>query len=98
MPEMSLEHLLDLVKGQERVETKLDGFLATQKAHDDRITKLEGRVDTVEDSVTDIKAQRKTDAKVVAVVTSFAVTGGGLIMWILNGIGWAHLKDLIGKI
>ena len=96
--EVSFNHLLSLkdeISSMKEIviksDTKMDVFIANQKAHEQRVDGLEGRVDKVEAAVIELRAHRKSDFRVLGVLGTIAAGGYG----VLQMIGWTAIKDFL---
>lgn len=96
--EVSFDHLIalkDEISSMKAVviksDAKMDVFIATQVAHEQKIGTLESRVDKAEVDIADLKAQRSSDFRVIGVL---GVVAGGIIT-VLQWVGWSAIKGFI---
>lgn len=100
--EVSFDHLIalkDEISSMKAVviksDAKMDVFIATQVAHEQKIGTLEGRVDKVEDDIADLRAKRASDFRVIGVLSVVATSAGGGIVFVLQAIGWTGIKAFL---
>lgn len=89
--DITIDHLLDIVKGQARLESKIDSFFDTLDKHDNRVGALEDRVGKAEDDIADLRAQRSSDFRVIGVLGFVA---GGIVT-ALQWAGWTGIKAFL---
>jgi hypothetical protein len=80
--------ILELIRGQARVEAKIDTFLGAQTAMKIEIDGLKADIGSMRSDITEIKSQRS----VVIAYASALVTAGSLI-WIVVG---EKIKKIFG--
>lgn len=78
--------ILELIKGQARLETKLDQFFSAQTAMKTEIDGLKADIGAVKSDVADIKAQRRATAAYVAALSTAA------------GVFWIFVGEKVKKI
>ncbi len=80
--------ILELIKGQARLETKLDQFFSAQSAMKTEIDGLKADIGSVRSDIAEIKSQRSA----VIAYGSALLTAGSLI-WIVLG---EKIKKILG--
>lgn len=80
--------ILELIKGQARLETKLDQFFSAQTAMKTEIDGLKADIGAVKADVAEIKSQR-----IAALAYISALTTAGGVAWMLIG---EKLKKIFG--
>lgn len=80
--------ILELIKGQARLETKLDQFFSAQMTMKTEIDALKADIGSMRSDITEIKSQRS----VVIAYGSALLTAGSLI-WIVVG---EKIKKIFG--
>ncbi|CUW87450.1 hypothetical protein [Agrobacterium genomosp. 2] len=78
--------ILELIKGQARLETKLDQFFSTQAAMKIELDSLKADIGSVKSDVAEIKAQRRATAAYVAALSTAA------------GVFWIFVGEKVKKI
>lgn len=78
--------ILELIKGQARLETKLDQFFSTQTAMKTEIDSLKADIGAVKSDVAEIKSQRRAGLAYVSGITFAA------------GVFWFLIGEKIKKI
>lgn len=80
--------ILELIKGQARLETKLDQFFSAQMTMKTEIDGLKADIGAVKSDVAEIKAQRS-----VAIAYGSALLTAGSLVWIVIG---EKIKKIFG--
>ena len=84
--------ILELIKGQARLETKIDTFFSAQTALKDEVNTVKSDVAAVKADVAEIKTQRRITMANLALLT---LPAGG-IAWVAGQIAEPLLKKFIG--
>ncbi|WP_117195947.1 hypothetical protein [Rhizobium terrae] len=78
--------ILELIKGQARLETKLDQFFSAQLAMKTEIDGLKSDIGSVKTDIAEIKAQRRATLAYISALSAAA------------GVFWIFVGDYVKKI
>lgn len=84
--------ILELIKGQARLETKIDTFFSAQIALKDEVNTVKSDISAVKADVAEIKTQRRVTMSNLAIL---AVPAGG-IAWLAGQIAEPVMKKFLG--
>ncbi len=100
--EVSFDHLIalkDEISSMKAVviksDAKMDVFIATQVAHEQKIGTLEGRVDRVEFDIADLRAKRASDTRVISILGVVVTSAAGGFLFVLQAVGWTAIKGFL---
>jgi phage shock protein A len=84
--------ILELIKGQARLETKLDQFFSAQTAMKTEIENLKTDIGSVKTDIAEIKSQRRATKSYLAGIAAAA----GVISWLAGQFLDPILKKILG--
>ncbi|MDR6664040.1 hypothetical protein [Rhizobium sp. 1399] len=84
--------ILELIKGQARLETKLDQFFSSQTAMKSEIDVLKADIGAVKSDIAEIKVQRRITKTYLSVL--FA--GASFVAWLAGQLADPLMKKFLG--
>ncbi|UFS81569.1 MULTISPECIES: hypothetical protein [Rhizobium] len=84
--------ILELIKGQARLETKIDQFFSSQTAMKSEIEGLKTDISVVKTDIADIKSQRRATKSYLAGV----VAAAGGFWWVVSQLADPLMKKFLG--
>ncbi|NKL63289.1 hypothetical protein [Rhizobium leguminosarum] len=84
--------ILELIKGQARLETKIDQFFSAQISMKAEIDTLKTDVGAVKTDIAEIKTQRKVTMSYLGGV----VAASGMVAWLVGQVAEPLLKKFLG--
>jgi len=90
--ELPSSEILELIRGQARLETKIDTFFSAQTALKDEVNAVKADVGSVKSDIAEIKTQRKVTMSYLAGV--IAAAGG--VSWLVGQIAAPIMKKFLG--